>query len=114
MASVDAVGDPLSAATSATSLLLWTLGPAAAAAAAASPSRARGALLGGPLVRSLRELVACLRLLGWIHSEFDLTGDRGFRFFLLLPGGFQKLSASLHRITSIERTTVATNYLPFQ
>ncbi|CAM0881721.1 unnamed protein product [Alopecurus aequalis] len=58
MASVDAAGDPLSAATSATSLLLWTLGPAAAAA---SPFRACGALLGGPLKRS-KELMEQARL----------------------------------------------------
>uniref|UniRef100_A0ACD5VZD6 Uncharacterized protein n=1 Tax=Avena sativa TaxID=4498 RepID=A0ACD5VZD6_AVESA len=59
MASVDAAGEPLSAAASATSLLLWTLGPAAAAAA--SPSRPCGALLGGPLKRS-KELMEQARL----------------------------------------------------
>nr|CDM83393.1 unnamed protein product [Triticum aestivum] len=49
MASVDAAGDPLRSFASATSLLLRTLGPAAASA---SPSRASGALLGGSLKRS--------------------------------------------------------------
>uniref|UniRef100_A0ACD5VME9 Uncharacterized protein n=1 Tax=Avena sativa TaxID=4498 RepID=A0ACD5VME9_AVESA len=74
MASVDAAGDPLSAAASATSLLLWTLGPAAAAA---SPSRPRGALIGGPLKRS-KELMEQARLVlkerGDIHKLYQGEG----------------------------------------
>ncbi|XP_051224983.1 uncharacterized protein [Lolium perenne] len=71
MASVDAAGDPLSAATSATSLLLRTLGPAAAAA---SPSRA---LLHGPLKRS-KELMEqarhVLKERGDIHKLYQDDG----------------------------------------